>query len=178
MQKSKSKFIAQSLISPLLIIYLAVVLRLLPHPPNVAPIAAIALFGGAYLNKKYALIVPIVAMFISDLFLGFHESVFMVYFSFLIIGLIGIWLSKHKNPILVVSATLFSSLLFFILTNFNYWYATTLYPKTFSGLLASYWYALPFFRNSIIGDLLYVGLFFGSYELAVRLMKKPAAARS
>jgi len=178
MQKSKLQLKAQNLISPLLIIFFAVSLRLLPHPPNVAPIAAMALFGGAYLNKKYALIIPIAAMFISDLFLGFHESVPMVYTSFLIIGLIGIWLSKHKKPIFIVSASLFSSLLFFILTNFNYWYATSLYPKTFTGLLESYSFALPFFRNSIIGDLLYVGLFFGAYELSLKLFKHSAAAKT
>jgi hypothetical protein len=156
-------------VNPLLIIFFAVILRLVPHPANVAPIAAMALFGGAYLNKKYALIVPLLAMFVSDLFLGFHESMFLVYVSFLLTGLIGIWLSKHKTLVNVIGASVFSSLLFYLLTNFNYWYATALYPKTMSGLLQSYINALPFFRNSLIGDLLYVGLFFGAYELAVKL---------
>src|SRR5438309_525724 len=87
----------ERLMSPLLIICFGVVLRLLPHPPNFTPIAAIALFGGVYLNKKYALVIPVIAMFISDIFIGFHASMPFVYTSFLISGLIGLWLRTHKT---------------------------------------------------------------------------------
>lgn len=177
MQSAKLQFKVQSLISPFLIIFFAAVLRLIPHPANVAPIAAMALFGGVYLNKKYALIVPLLAMFVSDLFLGFHASMHLVYIGFFLTGVIGLILSKHKTVISVLSATVLSSLLFFLLTNFNYWYATSLYPKTLAGLAQSYLNAIAFFRNSIIGDLLYVGLFFGAYELALTFVRKPAAAK-
>ncbi|HVF69159.1 MAG TPA: DUF6580 family putative transport protein [Xanthomonadales bacterium] len=165
------------LINPMLIIGFAVALRLLPHPANFAPIAAMALFGGAYLNRKYALTVPLVAMFISDLFLGFHASMPLVYIGFFLTGVIGLYLAKHKTVYSVVGASLLSSILFFFLTNFNYWYATALYPKTIGGLFLSYYNALPFFRNSIVGDLLYVGLFFGAYELGLRFAKRPLAAQ-
>ncbi len=157
-------------ISPIIIIAFAVVLRLLPHPANVTPIAAMALFGGVYLNKKYALLVPLLVLFISDLFLGFHKSMPLVYMGFFLTGVIGLILSKHKAIASVISATFLSSIIFFLLTNFNYWYTTSLYPKTLNGLAQSYFNALPFFRNSIIGDLLYVGLFFGSYEFAKKLL--------
>jgi hypothetical protein len=156
-------------IIPMIIIILAVLLRLVPHPANVAPIAAMALFGGVYLDKKYVFL-PLLAMFISDLFLGFHASMPMVYASFVLIGLIGLWLKTHKTVPLVLSASVASSLIFFLLTNFNYWYATPLYPKTFEGLFQSYMMALPFFRNSLFGDLFYTGLFFGGYALALRLI--------
>lgn len=158
----------QNLINPLLIIVLAVVLRLIPHPANVAPIAAMALFGGTYLNKRYALIAPLVAMFLSDLVLGFHNTMIFVYGSFLLTGLLGIWLRNHRTITNTIGATLISSLLFFFITNFGVWLMGSLYPRTLQGLIDAYFYAIPFFRNTLIGDLFYVGLFLGSYELVGR----------
>ena len=157
-----------TLVAPVIIISIAVALRLVPHPANVAPIAAMALFGGVYLDKKYALIIPLVALFISDLFLGFHGTMLFVYGSFLMTGLIGLWLRNHKQIQHVIAASLFSSLLFYLVTNFGVWLTGTLYAKTMTGLFESYTMALPFFRNTIIGDLLYVGLFFGAYEVVLR----------
>lgn len=160
------------LINPFLMVIIAATLRLLPHPPNVAPIAAMALFGGVYLNKKYALIIPLLALFVSDLFLGFYGAPMMsfVYGSFLLTGCTGIFLKKHKKPMTIITASLFSSLLFYLITNFGVWLVTPLYPKTLSGLLESYLMALPFFRNTIIGDLLYTGIFFGAYEIVARFL--------
>jgi uncharacterized protein DUF6580 len=153
-------------------------LRLMPHIPNVAPIAAMALFGGTYINKKYALIVPLAAMVLSDIFLGFSASTPMVYGSFLLTGVIGIWLRGHKTVYNVFFASLASSLLFFILTNFNFWYVTSLYPKTFAGMLEAYVYAVPFFRNTILGDLFYSTVMFGSYEIVSVLMYKKIKVQS
>jgi len=153
------------IVSPLLIITFAVSLRLLPHLPNMAPIAAMALFGGVYLNKKYAILVPLIAMFISDVFIGFHNTMLFVYGSFLITGFMGIWLRKRKSAQAIIGASLSSSLLFFVITNFGVWFMGGIYPKTLNGFIESYVYALPFFRNTIVGDLFYTGLFFGSYEV-------------
>ncbi|MGH7246369.1 MAG: DUF6580 family putative transport protein [Candidatus Levyibacteriota bacterium] len=168
----------KKLLNPVLFIGIAVILRLIPHMPNVAPIAAMALFGGVYLNKKYALIVPILAMVFSDIFLGFNASTPMVYTSFFITGLIGLWLRKHKTFLLVIGASLFSSIIFYLLTNFNFWYATALYPKTFSGMIEAYLMGLPFFRNTIVGDLFYTGVLFGSYEFMLSLVKKSSFAKA
>lgn len=151
------------------LVFGAALLRIIPHPPNFAPIAAIALFGGVYFkDKKQALIIPILAMLLSDIFIGFASFwvTFSVYSSFLLIGLIGIWLKKHKKLFLIISASLFSSILFYLITNFAVWAATPWYTKNFEGLIRSYWLALPFFRNTLIGDLFYVGVLFGVYELA------------
>jgi len=153
-------------------IFGGILMRLLPHLPNFTPIAAIALFGGTNLSKKYAFVVPLVAMFISDIFIGFHASMPMVYGSFFITGLIGLYLRKHKTFGNIVSASLASSLIFFLLTNFNFWYVMPLYPKTFAGMIAAYVNALPFFRNTILGDLCYTGVFFGTYELAQLLVAR------
>jgi hypothetical protein len=163
---------ANKILIPTIIIILAALIRIVPHPANVAPIAGMALFGGAYLDKKYALLIPLAAMFVSDLFLGFHASMLMVYTSFVISGLIGMWLKKHKSVPTVLMASVASSVIFFLLTNFNYWYATPLYPKTLTGVIESYMMALPFFRNTLFGDLVYTGIFFGGYELVKRLNSK------
>lgn len=155
-----------------MLITLGMILRLLPHPPNVAPIAALGLFGGVYLNKKYAIFIPLTAMFVSDLFLGFHSLIPWVYGSFTLVGLIGIWLRKKRSPGNVVIASLASSILFYLITNLGVWLEGKLYPPTLSGLVMSYYMAIPFFRNTIIGDLLYTGIFFGAYELANQLSHK------
>jgi hypothetical protein len=141
-----------------------------------APIAAMALFGGAYLDKKYALIFPLLALFISDLFLGFHASMPAVYTSFFVTGLMGMWLASHKKVSYIITASIISSIMFYLLTNFNYWYAASLYPKTYAGLVQSYEMALPFFRNTLLGDLLYSGIFFGSYEIMRTIVIKHLAA--
>lgn len=164
----------KKLFNPFLIIFFAVTLRLIPHVPNFAPISAMALFGGVYLNKKYALLAPLLAMFFSDIFLGFHNTTVFVYGSFLLTGLIGLWLRKHKNILNLAGAALFSSLLFFLITNFGVWLEGRLYPLNLSGLMQSYAMAIPFFRNTILGDLFYAGLFFGSYEVALKFFKKYA----
>lgn len=163
--------------SPLLIILFAVILRLIPHPPNFVPIAAMALFGGAYLDKRYALIIPIIAMLISDYFLGFHNTMLFVYVSFLLSGFIGLWLRKHKKINNIIAATFCSSLLFFIITNFGVWFVGNLYPKTFAGFIECYIAAIPFFRNTILGDLFYTGFFFGSYELILRYLRSEVVAK-
>ncbi len=158
-------------------IFGGIAMRLLPHLPNFTPIAATALFGGTYLNKKYAFIVPLVAMFLSDIFLGFHGTMPYVYGSFILTGVIGLWLKNHKNARNIVGATLLSSVLFFLITNFGVW-ATGWYPKTLSGLMQSYTMGLPFFRNTVLGDLCYTGVFFGAYELAQLLIVRYKVSRA
>lgn len=144
------------------------VLRVLPHPANFAPIAATALFGAVYLkDKRQALILPLAAMIISDFFIGFDgwASRLSVYGCFLLIGLIGLWIRNHKNIFTIIGGTLFGSTLFYLITNLVWLYPTKMYPHTFAGQMASYTNALPFFRPTLAGDLFYVGIFFGIYEL-------------
>src|SRR3990167_4540221 len=100
------------------LIFLGAFLRVLPHPANFAPIAAVALFGGAYLPKKYALVLPLLAMVVSDFFLGFDSwtSRLSVYGSFLLIGLVGLWIRRHKNVWTVIGSSLLGSVLFYLIT--------------------------------------------------------------
>jgi len=149
-----------------------VIIRILPHLPNFAPIAAMALFGGTYLNKKYALIIPLAALLISDLFIGFYNPWIMlsVYGSFALIGLIGLWLKNHKTVTNVLGASIFGSIIFFLISNFAVWAVPgklALYPQTWQGLIQCYTMGLPFFRNTLLGDLFYVGVMFGLYEIVL-----------
>ena len=154
-------------------IILGVLSRLVPHPANFAPIAGLALFGGTYLRKRDAVVVPLLTMLVSDLFLSgyYGPTMFYVYGSFILIGLIGLWLRNHKNTGTVISASLVSSFLFFLVTNFGVWMGNW-YPHTLAGLAETYTAAIPFFRNTILGDLFYTGFFFGGFELAKNLSKK------
>lgn len=150
-----------------LLITLAALSRLLPHPPNMAPITALALFGGVYLDKRLSFIIPMLAMFISDYFIGFYPGMPLVYLSFIAIGVIGLWLRNHRNVRNTIGATLAGSTLFFIVTNFGAWlFVEAAYSRDFAGLLQCYVAAIPFFRNTLIGDVLYVGILFGLFELA------------
>jgi hypothetical protein len=167
----------ERLINPTLIIGLAIIARLVPHIPNFTPIAAMAIFGGAYLNRRYAILVPVAAMFFSDIFIGFYSPIVMVsvYASFILAGLIGLWLKKRKSPGNVILAAVGASILFFLITNFAVWLGGW-YPRNLMGLVETYTLALPFFRNTLLGNLFYTAVFFGGYELVLRLVKKPALA--
>ncbi|HEX7356472.1 MAG TPA: DUF6580 family putative transport protein [Ignavibacteriaceae bacterium] len=149
-----------------LMVFAAAFVRLLPHPPNFAPIAAMALFGGAYFNKKsLAFVIPLVAMFLTDAIIGFYSYAWMVYISFALIVLVGIVMLKKVSVKNLIFASLTASVSFFAITNFGVWALGTLYPKTPAGLMESYIAAIPFFQNALIGDLFFVGVMFGVYEL-------------
>ena len=129
---------------------LAVVARLIPHPPNFTPIIALALFGSTnFKNKWLGLSLPIIAMGISDLYLGFYSISMWVYGSFFLISILGTYWKKIK-----VKNVFISSLIFFIITNFGVWLMGG-YPKTIEGFLLCYTMAIPFFINSILGDLFF-----------------------
>ena len=161
MSKKNKLFVALALVG------FGVAGRLLPHLWNAAPIAAIALFAGVYLGRNYALILPPVAMLAGDLFLGFYRwpLALAVYFSLMIIGLIGYFISQHKDWKLIAAASLTGSVIFFLATNWAVWQFSSWYPHSLSGLYQCYLMALPFFRNTLVGDLFYNGVLFGVYEL-------------
>ena len=159
----------------------AIFLRLLPHPANFAPIAALALFTGVYCVKfsKWWLLVPIAAMVVSDIFIGVYDLRIMavVYGSFLIAGLVGVVVSKHKKVQSILLSSVLVSVIFYLTTNFAVWMFGTLYPLTFEGLISSYVMALPFFRNTFFGNLFYVSVFFGVYEFTVALLPSLKSAK-
>jgi len=150
--------------------------RLIPHPPNFTAVGAIALFGGAYFSeKKFAFIIPMLAMLLSDLIIGFHNGMLSVYFSFVLIVAIGILLSRNLKFTNVVAASLLSSVIFFVLTNFQMWMQSPLYAKNISGLVACFVAAIPFFHHTVLSDLFFVGFLFGLF--AAIQIKFPSLAK-
>lgn len=169
------KHLLNKLATPATFVAIGAIVRIIPHIPNFAPIGAMALFGGTYMSKKQALILPTVAMVLSDLVIGFDSFPMRlaVYGSFILIVIIGMFL---KNKVNLKNTVLFSfsaSILFFLITNFAVWAFGGLYPHTILGLKQSYFLAIPFFRNTILGDMTYSGLFFGGYEFLMSLQKSP-----
>lgn len=156
------------------LILFAVVLRFVVDIPNFAPITAIAIFSGAYLKKTWAVFIPISAMLVSDYFIGFYSWQIMlsVYLSFALSGLLGLWLRRRLDAGNAIGVTLAASIQFYLLTNFAVWAFGTMYPRDFFGLMLSYQNALPFFRNTLLGDLFYVGALFGSYAIIRYMMRK------
>ncbi len=157
-----------NLIFALSFLLISIITRLLPHAPNVAPIAALALWAGVYLPKKWGWTLPIAAMLASDIFVGFYDARLMavVYASFIATTLIGRLLRRASNPITLLLGSLGASTLFFLTTNFSVWALSSWYAHTPAGLLFAYTLGLPFFRNTLLGDLLYTGMFFAVYSLA------------
>jgi hypothetical protein len=134
------------------VIVLAVLSRFLPHPPNFTPIAAIALLSSKGFNNRWIVfLIPIVSLFISDLFIGLYDTIPFVYVSFALIALLGLSVKKIK-----ISTVLMSSTLFFLVSNFGVWLLH--YPNSIEGIVQCYTLALPFFLNTILGDLVYGAL--------------------
>jgi hypothetical protein len=146
-------------------IFIAALSRLIPHPPNFTAVAAIALFGGAYFSSRYiAFLLPLVALFITDLIIGFHNTMWAVYLGFILVVLIGMSLKNKKKIGSIFLASVSASVLFFIVSNFAVWFAGGLYPKTAKGLILCYTAAIPFFHYNLLGDLFFVGILFGTFE--------------
>lgn len=152
----------------LIIILVASALRIsdiLPY--NFSPIAAIALFGGAMLsNRGLAFIAPLSIMFITDAIIGFHDLMWAVYIGFMVIVLVGQIVRKRPNMLTGLAGALVGSIAFFLITNTAVWYGSPHYTQDFAGLLNSYALGLPFFRGTLVGDLLFTASFFAVYELA------------
>ena len=151
----------------LLAIVGAAALRLVPHPPNFSPIDAVAVFSGAYVGRKWlAFAAPLGALLLSDLLLGFYSGMLFQYVSVALIVVLGIVALQRVTVLRLGGAAIASSVLFFAVTNFGVWLVSGMYAPTLSGLTACYIAAIPFFQNTVAGDLFYAALLFGGFALA------------
>jgi hypothetical protein len=145
----------------------AALARLIPHPPNFTPIGAMALFGGACLaDRRAALLVPLAALFLSDLSLGLHVLMPVVYGSFALNVLLGRWLRSRRTLVTTAAVTLLGSVQFFAVTNFACW--LLYYPRTLEGLAACFVAAIPFFQNTLLGDAAFATVLFAGLAVAER----------
>jgi len=158
------------LIFPILLVALAASSRLIQHPSNFTAIGAMALFGGVVIrDKRMAFLLPFAAMLVTDAILGFHASMIPVYACFTFTVWIGTKIRQDRSLVKIASASLLSSVVFFLVTNLPFWYADiSLYPLTAKGMIESYVAALPFFGNQVAGDLFFTALLFGSYYVFSR----------
>jgi len=161
------KYRSELLILTMLILTV-VIFRILIPIPNVAPIAAIALFGATHIRRKeLALLLPLVVLFISDIVIGLYSPALMfgVYGAFVLIGLIGFLLRKKVSVLTVTASSLSASIIFFFVSNFAVWAEGAWYPKTLNGLMQCYTMAIPFFKYEILGTLAFTSVFFITYYL-------------
>ncbi|MBK6930779.1 MAG: hypothetical protein IPH12_07825 [Saprospirales bacterium] len=164
------------------LILIAAVSRLFPHPPNFTPLAAIGLFGVAHLERRWlAWAVPFAALFVSDLLLNnvlysqYYEGFVWftsgwIYLSFALVLAVGWGLLRRRriSALRVTGASLTASAVFFLVSNFSVWLGGGMYPKTGAGLMACYTAGLPFFSNTLLGDLAFSGILFGGYAWMLR----------
>lgn len=159
----------------LLIITFGFLSRIVVHTPNFSPVLSLTLLGGVYLKGRQAIWVPLVLMALSDAVIGFHDTMFYVWGSILLISLVGLYLRDHKNWVNVISTSLLSSGLFFIVTNFGAF--LSLYPHTWAGFQQCYILAIPFYRSTIVSTLAFSLVFYAGYEWVLKRSQGTALAR-
>ncbi len=145
------------------------------HSYNFNPVIAIALFGGFYLSKRYAIILPLALMVISDIFIGFHNTIIFTWGSVALIAALGLWARNRKSPMMIFGSTLASAVIFFVITNFASW--PFLYPLTMDGFIQCYTMAIPFFRMTLASALVFSAILFGTYEFIAYRVKDTRLAR-
>jgi hypothetical protein len=153
------------------LITLSAVLRIVPHPWNLTPVGAMALFSGAmFRNRWTAFLLPLASLFAGDVFVGFHKLMLIVYASFAISVAIGRWLCENRSLARIGGAVFLGAAQFFVITNFAMWALGGFYPKTAAGLATCFMAGVPFFWNTLAGDALYAGILFGGFALAEKML--------
>jgi hypothetical protein len=154
------------------LVVVGVVLRVMPHPWNFAPIGAIALFGGARFDRRYfAIGIPLLTMFVGDAFIGFHSLMPVIYATYALIAVIGMFLRDRISIPAIGGGVLLSSTIFYLTTNFAVWAMGTTYAKSAAGLAACYIAAIPYFGNTLASDALYSAIFFGTFAVVERRLQ-------
>lgn len=160
------------------LILTAALSRLIPHSPNFTSVGALALFAGSLWGiSTAAFLVPLLAMLLTDLILGFHPTMFFVYGAFLLTVILGGGLLKKTQKNLpLIGLSLAASSVFFIVTNFGVWFVGGFYSQDMKGLLECFAMALPFFKNQIAGDLVYSLALFNAYRFVASSIDKKMLA--
>ena len=150
-------------------IVFAAVVRILPHPWNFTPVGAMALFSGAKFGRtSKAFVLPLSALLLGDLFVGFSWIMPVVYLSFCLSVVIGIFVRNRQSLGPLSIATLLGATQFFLITNWAMWAFGTTYAKSLAGLLNCYTAGIPLFGNTLAGDAFYALLLFGGFALVER----------
>lgn len=151
----------------ILLVIFAVATRVYPHPVNFTPVTAIGLFAGACISDRRFWLLPVIALLISDLIIGFYNPLVMlfVYLGFAISAFAGrIFLYRTRTLFRLGCTTIFSATVFFVISNMGVWLCGLYYPVNVTGLIECFVLALPFLGNTLCGDLFYVACLFGFFE--------------
>jgi hypothetical protein len=157
---------------PIFIIITGIFSRLIFHPANMTAVGALALYSGSRYPTWKAALILFATMIVTDGIYGFHAVMWATYGSLFLTIIFGKALTKNKNVVIIGGISLLSSILFFLITNFAVWVTGSMYPKTMSGLISCYVMALPFFRNSVIGDLGYTYVYFYVFNYYMLIVRK------
>lgn len=160
----------------ILLLAFGVVSRLVVHLPNFTPVIALALFGGVYLKKQQAVILPVLMMIIADLFIGIDATFPFTWGSMALIALMGLGARKNKSFATVAGSSLLASVLFFLITNFGVWLVQNMYPHTPAGFIECYVMAIPFFGPTLVSTVAYTAVLFGAYEWTAACLQKTRLA--
>lgn len=150
----------------ILLVMIGIFSRVIVHTPQFTATLAIALFAGMYLKGRLRLIVPISMMLVTDLILGFHDTMFFTYGSIVLVAGIGHFISGRKNWVNVLSGSIGGAFVFFVITNFGAF--LTLYPRTLAGLMDCYILAVPFFRSTLLSTVAYSIVLYAGYEALLK----------
>jgi len=162
----------------LFILVFGIMMRLIVHPANFTPVLALILFGAVYCNKKYALLLPLFLMMLTDAILGVHSLILFTWGSMMLVSLIGLWLRERHDWLHLTAASVGSAVLFYIVTNLGVWLLGGYYPMSLEGLIDCYALAIPFFRTMLVSTLIYSFVFFGLYELIASRVRNTRFAQT
>lgn len=147
------------------LLVLGVVARLAPHPWNMTPTMAIALYAGTYLSKRWSVLLPLLIVGTTDVILSWHDTVPFTWGALALASLLGWWVRQQPSAARIAGAGLAGAVLFFLISNFGVWLVGGIYQRTMAGLWTCYVAAIPFFRNAVIGDFFYTAVLFGGHAL-------------
>lgn len=162
------------------LMFFAMLSRMIPHPPNFTALTAVALFAGVYLKEyKLAMLMPFMALLLSDFIIGFYPGAWSVYLSFALVFLVSYILTSQttsfsKKWVRVLGTGVLGSIVFFIVSNFFVWLNSQMYTLNLSGFIDCYVAAIPFFKNQLLGDVFYSSIIFGAFEFGQKTYPKLA----
>ncbi len=158
------------------LIILGVGSRLVVHTPQFTSILAVAFFAGLYLKGWQALVVPLALMIVSDLIIGFHDTMFFTWGGMFLVSALGLWLQSRKNLVTVLGGSIASAMIFFVVSNFGAW-LSPLYPHTMAGLRECYIMAIPFFRSTLLSTVAYSLVLYAAYEWLLKRAQGTSLSR-
>ena len=172
-----SRLLRSRLMFVLAIAVIALVVRLMPHPANFVPIGAVAILGGMLLPRRYSAWIVVVTMMLSDFIIGLHPMIIWTWGSFALVALLSGKLlnGRRPNSARLVMSAMAGGTLFFVITNLGVWLQGGLYEKSLQGLVQCYVNALPFYRNTILGDVFFTGVFYAVFLILPKLFALPSA---